>query len=288
MFLSRLRSYQRLPVSELDQQLDKALDEETNVNRSGPSPTLTWAATAICILCTLINVSSLGYNYFAGGNTYSFPSSTTFITSKGISRDKIDTLRRPSQFIGLDKVYRNHTGSGGIKSFVNFPILMTQIDSTKPYEVTKPSMGVWTKIGTVYPEISKMFLSPSISTIVQFRALDFGMEICELDITVPSTVNLTTFTTSLALLQVHQMRSKTPLYQDSLSYSTRPRRGELVDEFSVTLGTNWTHRFNCTMDEIYTFEVACGAFQPDCALEWAQNKEHDSLPALRMIQYSTL
>lgn len=160
MSLSRFRRYQRLPVDEDSQGIAKEAYIEP-----GFSNKYLWAATAICVLCTLINLACLGY-YYLGGRTlpYTFPSSTTFPISKGLSRGQLDNLRRPSQFIGLEKVYSNHT-STDVKSFVNFPTVMAQIDISHPYKVTEPHTGVWTKIGTVYPEISKMLISPSVSHV---------------------------------------------------------------------------------------------------------------------------
>ncbi|KAF4614533.1 hypothetical protein D9613_002456 [Agrocybe pediades] len=247
------------------------------------SDRLAWAAIVVSCICLILNLMTLRWS--SSSDPYTFPSSSSFPSSRGLTRKDIDTLRRPSQFIGFDKIHRNATlQQSEVKSFVNFPMLMAQVDASRPnMKVTEPRKGVRTKIGTVYPEISDM-----VSTFVQFRALDYGMERCELSMTIPATTLPTDYALMLSaeLVRVYAVPQKTPLYADTLSYSNRPRHGELVGEPLLTQNSTWKYTFACFMDEIYTFEVACPRpSQTDsCSLRWTQDKEH----AILMTQFSTV
>ena len=148
--------YQALPADDLPHVFEDKLDYSKLQNNK-----LSWGAILVCSVCTVLNIFLTIKS--TSSNSYTFPSATSFLTTRGMTRKDIDSLRRPSQFIGLDKIHRNKTESAMTKSFINFPILMTQIDASKPYEVTKPRKGEQSKIGTVYPELSDMIATPSVS-----------------------------------------------------------------------------------------------------------------------------
>ena len=105
------------------------------------------------------------------------------------------------------------------------------------------------------------------------------MELCKLNITIP----LEDFVHPLILpsspIQIYTSSHKKPLYPDSLSYSNRPQRGELIGVPNLGRNGTWSHTFKCSMDEIYTFEVACkNTKSEECMLRWTQDKEHESFP----------
>lgn len=147
-----LMDYQPLPADDLPHVFEGKYSNLQN-NK------LSWGAILVCSVCTVFNIFIA---IKSTSNSYSFPSATSFLTTRGMTRKDIDSLRRPSQFIGLDKIHRNGTESAMTKSFINFPILMTQIDASRPYEVAKPRKGEQSTIGTVYPELSDMIATPSV------------------------------------------------------------------------------------------------------------------------------
>lgn len=116
-----------------------------------------------------------------------------------------------------------------------------------------------------------------ISTIVQFRAIDYGMETCELKLTMnPDTV--TQMSSSPFELEVFRLNATIPLDRKTANYKTRPPRLAKVASIRVNprLNTTWHRNFGCASDEVLTFEVAC---QPDiegadCHLEWWQTNQH--------------
>ncbi|KAF8870905.1 hypothetical protein CPB84DRAFT_826749 [Gymnopilus junonius] len=275
-----MSNYQLLPVDDGPRRLEDIGSDANSTNDK-----LSWAAIFVCAFCTIINI--LVTIRSSSGSSYTFPSATSFLTTRGMTRQDIDSLRRPSQFIGLDKIHRNATS--GSTSFVNFPLLMAQIDAQRPYEVTKPRKGEETSIGTVYPELGQMIATSSISTILQFRALDYGMELCELSIKTPDEEPVYPFILPSPPIQIYAIPQKKRLYANSLSYANRPVRGELIGEPRLLRNGTWSYTFRCSMDEIYTFEVACKNTETEeCILRWTQDKEHESFPAIFVTQFSTI
>ena len=148
--------YQLLPVDDDGRRAkSRTVDESTGDSR------LSWTALIVCLLCTFVNA------FLTLRSTsvlpYTFPSATSFLTTRGMSRKDIDSLRRPSQFIGLDQIPLNSTTTVP-RSFVNFPLLMAQANAERPYEVNKPQSGEWSPIGTVYPELGEMVVTSSVSS----------------------------------------------------------------------------------------------------------------------------
>lgn len=154
-----------------------------------------------------------------------------------------------------------------------------------------------------------------MSTIVQFRAIDYGMDICELRLEIPpkiSGVGLDTSGLALASnplkLQLTRLQAPKPLDPTTLSYVTRPpATGPEVDAIHLGFGVNWSRNYSCSMEELLTFELACpsGDDGIKCAVEWWQKKDR-SIPgeplsnsmfqrtnpfyfilALRLIQHSS-
>lgn len=116
-----------------------------------------------CLICTVANIALLRLE---PPPKYSFPSSTTFLTSRGVSRKDLDNLRRPSQFVGFEKLQR--VGTPATKSFVNFPLVLAQIDSSDPTRTAPPFLGVFTNIGTIYPELGRVVVSKSVGFLCIF------------------------------------------------------------------------------------------------------------------------
>jgi len=157
--------YQLLPVNDDPQ----VLDDQAARNTRNRSDRLSWAAIVVSTICIAFNL--LSTRFTSTSRQYTFPSATSFLTTQGMTREDIDRLKRPSQFIGFDKIYRNTTPTADVKSFVNFPMLMAHIDSSRPYAVTKPQKGIRTSIGMVYPELSDMIVTSSVRPLWQCSPL---------------------------------------------------------------------------------------------------------------------
>lgn len=112
---------------------------------------------------------------------------------------------------------------------------------------------------------------------MQFRAIDYGMEACELKLTMnPDTVTRTS--SSPFELEVFRLNATIPLDRKTSNYKTQPPRVAKVASIRVDprLNTTWHRNFGCTSDELLTFEMACqpGIEDADCHLEWWQTNQH--------------
>ncbi|KAF9256979.1 hypothetical protein L218DRAFT_936223 [Marasmius fiardii PR-910] len=230
-------------------------------------------AIGICVLCTLINISLLGVR----------PRSPLLShTANGLyTRRQIDSLRRPSQFIGLQTVHRA-TQLPSLSTTV-YAHVISPIDKDKPSTVSGNDPKSYYSpngLGTISPEDRQVKVSRTASTIMQFRATDFGMEICELHISIPDNTSTPFLELPNVPLDIYFLDQPKMLYPDSLSYATRPPRKQLLTRVRLENEMEWSHRFGCTMDELLTFEIACPP-RPigqsiSCEMSWWQNRENPS------------
>ncbi|KLO16596.1 hypothetical protein SCHPADRAFT_887665 [Schizopora paradoxa] len=242
------------------------------------------AVLLFCILCTFINVAIVA---FVSPNSSLSAASTTLDRTDLISAfrsEDISKLRRPSQFIRFDEIQRPSPPIP--RQFDNHPILIAQVDRDRPDhvfgEVTRQYMA---SPGTITPEDRRVLVTPSISTIVQFRAIDYGMGTCELRLTIPPSLmhgeNPGLLDSSQARpLSVYRLNSTRPLSSRALSARTKPDRIAQVAEVLLqreegTAGLVWHRKFMCEENEILTFELACGtaALGDTCTVEWWQDRQ---------------
>ncbi|KAK7036790.1 hypothetical protein VNI00_011456 [Paramarasmius palmivorus] len=212
-----------------------------------------------------------------------------------VTNENIHLLRRPSPFIGMDNITRPVPPV--YREFVNFPQVIQQVDSEKPrFTFDDDPLRYMSSRGLVSPEERRVQVTDSVSTLFQFRTVDYGMEKCELHVHFP--VNASTNSTSRPfLLSLHRLDSSLPLNTRTLSYSTKPRVTSTLTEIRVTPGSgqvvDWWQQFDCKWDQLLTFELAC--YAPDrlggdsCWLEWWQERKgKDPNPAVYMKQISTI
>ncbi|KAK0473978.1 hypothetical protein IW261DRAFT_1656296 [Armillaria novae-zelandiae] len=145
--------------------------------------------------------------------------------------------------------------------------------------------------GLVSPEERRVQTTDKVSTLAQFRIIDYGMERCELHVRFP--INSTTAASSghPFLLTVNRLESEIPLNTKTLSYRTKPALVSTLAQIRV----HWWKRFDCRWDELITFQLACfdterlGDAMDDCRVEWWQNREgKDPRSAIYVKQYSTV
>lgn len=131
--------------------------------------------------------------------------------------------------------------------------------------------------GTVPYNDRRLLVEPEISTFVQFRALDYGMENCSLALRIPeygsdameiARVGSTIDVWSLAV------DSKVDL--QTLSYRTLPRRADKVGSFTPRYNTTeQLPSFACESGTYHAFLLACpqGARKEDCWVDVTSIKE---------------
>ncbi|KAH9478941.1 hypothetical protein JR316_0009404 [Psilocybe cubensis] len=195
-----------------------------------------------------------------------------------IRKGQYNNLKRPSPFIGLEKLRRPSPPEP--RTLLNYPEVIAQIDAQYPKKVFDDDPKRYmSHTGYVSPEDRRVAISPSISTIVQFRAIDFGMEQCELKLMIPA--NTTASAGGSFLVSIHRLDQRQPIDTKSLSFSSSPRKLTTVANVKITPGVpvTWKETFHCAWDDVLTFEIECSdevGFESDsCSMEWWQNKEDD-------------
>ena len=79
-----------------------------------------------------------------------------------------------------------------------------------------------------------------------------------------------------SILDVFLLDEPHRLYEEHLSYSTRPPHSHKFAEISLANPSSWVHSFACAQDQIMTFEVACSVDveENDCNLHWMQDRDN--------------
>jgi hypothetical protein len=117
-----------------------------------------------------------------------------------------------------------------------------------------------------------------VSTIVQFRTIDYGMESCALTFTTPApNANFTAAPTAFPL-DIYILEAPSPLNPHTLSFTSRPPRAHLFATLPFSPSGNGNRlqspRFACPPRALLTFEVTCT--MPGCHLQFLQdNKSRD-------------
>ncbi|KAJ7486861.1 hypothetical protein FB451DRAFT_1026391 [Mycena latifolia] len=158
------------------------------------------------------------------------------------------------------------------RQFNNFPLLLTQVDSINRNKV----FGQYPKkhaasVGTVYPE------TRHVSTIAQFRAVDYGMQNCELRVNLKA---------SGSSLELYRLEGTIPLDASALSFNTQPHRGLILSEIATSdeSETHWRRNFSCHSEQLLTFELACSSRSTTgCLFEWWQTPEGNESPGRHIV-----
>ncbi|PBK82386.1 hypothetical protein ARMGADRAFT_946822 [Armillaria gallica] len=132
--------------------------------------------------------------------------------------------------------------------------------------------------GTISFDESHVIVNQTVSTIIQFRAFDWGMETCQLGLSLPSA---NSSTTAQPALTVYRLNASHALDPRSLSYRTRPERASQIADVELSAEpSHWQRNFTCATEEVLTFEFACsGLSLPDlCKFDWWQDKRSDITP----------
>lgn len=112
-----------------------------------------------------------------------------------------------------------------------------------------------------------------VHTILQFRAMDYGMERCALALRLPSDRDKQDWAPGNGPVSVDvcALGVDRPLDPRALSWASRPSCREPFG--TLTAGPGEETRlpaFPCSWGTLYTYEVACASESPDCQLDvWA-------------------
>jgi hypothetical protein len=148
-----------------------------------------------------------------------------------------------------------------------------------------------TAIGTVYPDLRHIHitnkvsipmspfsicefvnLEPQISTIVQFRHIDYGMEHCTLNHSVPPQSDSKPSVVEVWELDIAVEISR---YMGDTWKTAAPRRRMLTTMHFPPNGD--TYSFNCPSNEFSTFELACPLQSTTCQVDCWQDQRAEPI-----------
>ncbi|KAG7098814.1 hypothetical protein E1B28_000719 [Marasmius oreades] len=219
-------------------------------------------AVCICLIATAINIY-----------TFQLSRPTRVLTFRDVAK-----MRQPNQFIGLEKV--SPEGLGEAQPIVIYPNLLSRINRKKPTEVygdDPVKFANWG--GLVAPEDRPFQVDAEFSTIVEFYAVDYKMENCELVVRTPNSGDPRENVVDIWSLQHKWER----LDIATLSWNTRPSRNRLIDTISLSSPPeNYTYPFHCPLNSLHSFEFS--ARNHETSVGWSQNLS-DLSPGVFMIQY---
>ncbi len=117
-----------------------------------------------CIICTLINVAIVAF--LPSNPAVSAAARTDALFSDSIvrstfSREDINKLRRPSQFVRFDEIQRPTPPIP--RQFNNHPMLIAQVDYDHPNQVFgETKRRYMAAAGTITPEDRRVLVTPSV------------------------------------------------------------------------------------------------------------------------------
>jgi len=196
-----------------------------------------------------------------------------------------------SPYVNLAELYsQTSQKSSKHDPIVNHARAFVQISSTEPHEIFPPYGLMRPVADGMVPEYQRhLLVTPTISTVAQFRVADFGMENCSLSITVPP-LNETEdgITEEPAMLDIWSLPLTKKLDMQKLSWATRPTGGTFFGSLPVSYGeTHQLPGYRCLSGTYHTFEFKLSTCsKPGCKIDIMGNGDEAS--GLYMYQYQTV
>jgi len=281
---TRSSDYSQVPGSPEEASLSSSEDvvDEKASNQLQPRPvyeltTLTYGIYFACLVCCFVNIFVLLREYTNG---------PIIVDPKG--------LQRPSQYVDFDAISWTQSRLDALPKIHNFPVIVAQVSTSEPGKVFPIDPARWIgQNGTQSPEVREVLITPDVSTIVQFRVLDYGMERCSVAIEIPSEqdVRQRYRDNSLDLdgdttVEVWQLETEKELDVRLLSKRTVPPRKSLVGKIHAEMGQrSGTVDFPCKSRSLYSFELACPSH--DCRIQFTQDGDKPIF-AFYLLQKSSL
>ena len=145
-----MNSYSALRTEDTD---GDSVESESTLIPSKPRRSTygTWTLV-VCVVCTVINVATV---FFSSHTEAKVPRPFSSYTPA-----EIRLLRRPNQYIGLEKVARPPQQL----NFTNHPMIMLPIDSAYPDKVfdVSPKKHL-TQVGTITPDVTRFLVTDTVS-----------------------------------------------------------------------------------------------------------------------------
>ncbi|KAJ7587158.1 hypothetical protein C8J56DRAFT_786960 [Mycena floridula] len=226
----------------------------------------------ICACIGTITSSILSIIVFS----YDYSASLRVPSSWGTESNNLP-LRRPSPYINLNRVPIN-SSSAPLPSIFSFAHVVLQFQNSDPLRALKEDSRWYpSDVGEIYPDDRHFLVSEQISTVMQFRNLDYGMEKCHLNPTVPD-ANSTSFQSSIDIDLLSEIDVWMLDSSQEISKATRsspPRRSHFA-KIDFSAAHNYKSiEFRCPSNSFTTFEFTCSSTVSNCHVEfWQRESEH--------------
>ncbi|KAI0354404.1 hypothetical protein OH77DRAFT_1548467 [Trametes cingulata] len=259
---------------------EKAWVTAKDSSTSRTSPVLLWLG-ALVLVVGLTDLFALAY--------VAHLSRTVFQ-----DKDFAANLEYASPYIGLKELYESGAvNTSKIDPITIRPRVSAQVFVDEPERLApRGEHNYWhERYGTMSPNERRLLVTPSIHTVLQFRAIDFGMEDCHLVFTLPPLSVPLEKGASFDMIpasrfDVFRLDVQRPIDVKKLSYRSKPEVLEKVATMVPRVGgETLIHRFPCAWSSLHVFEVAC-AKGADCLVDvWSsQNTTY----GVNLIQHQTV
>ncbi|KAJ7191610.1 hypothetical protein GGX14DRAFT_380957 [Mycena pura] len=187
-------------------------------------------------------------------------------------------LAYPNPYIGLEKAVLLDSPTPA--PIINFPHLLAQVNSSNPTTVYLQQPHWPTYFGTLYPNDRRFLVTNEVSTIAQFRMMDYGMERCVAKLEMPSSTELAqlpekrfSLSGTPFPLEIWALAAGDDIDPHKLSWSTRPLSTQLLLDVTIDrdVKTIESPEFACPSRTLLAFELRCGT--PDCHLQFNQSNK---------------
>ncbi|EAU82126.1 hypothetical protein CC1G_09585 [Coprinopsis cinerea okayama7 len=188
-------------------------------------------------------------------------------------------VKRPNPYPGLDAISYGDEYEP-FKPITSLSQLLLQIQTNDPSrklheDASRQRDSVR---GTLYPDDRHFIASREMSTVVQFKNLDYGMERCVLHAVLPNKTASLDPAIQLkpsSIIDVWRLDQDTEISpQSPETWALAPRRRALLErfEFPSENGEWRSKEFHCPSLTFTILEFACASVSPDCHVEFWQDR----------------
>ncbi|KAK0486109.1 hypothetical protein IW261DRAFT_1453804 [Armillaria novae-zelandiae] len=257
------------------------LEEESNKQMSKPSININWQHKLSVFFFVFVVASSI------------IQMGLVLYISKLLPRPKIlafDSLPIQHSYANLGRLYSNTS----LQRTEHHPIIsharsFAQVSNASPDEVVPSHRNTMLLTSNGFAPLfeRRLVVNNELSTIAQFRVLDFGMENCTVAIATPShSAYIDVMFGDAVSLDVWSIPHATrKLNMKSVSYSSLSATRSFLGSLLVSPeGLSQTPAFNCGSGSYHTFEINCS--HPGCSVDIVGTG--DKASGLFMRQYQTI
>jgi len=248
------------------QQDEEKPDQQEVYTTNETSLLVRWCIITI-LVCSAVDICALAYR--------------TFWSSSSLPINPISFEQLPlrSTYLRLDELYKEkHQQSTPHGPVINVPRAFAQVSSAEPNRMFTQWPIWWSSESGFVPFADlRVLVTPQVSTIAQFRVMDYGMENCSLTFRTPSpadqasqpatNVTISGFDTpDSAEIDVWLLATDEKVDLNKLSWANKPSRDRQIGTLSLSPGTIAAlPGLSCRSGTYLVFELACTA--PDCFVD---------------------